>query len=265
MGTNKKERKEFIVTIINENILGSGIFRLMYKSIEKNTPKLFEHEWFVLFPKKMDINAWLDTRQYTNVKFKNYPVYESSDQYTLKFMLINFIEEIECSNGNVTYFDADHIFLSKMTLPKISEREVVFSSEDSIINSYKYGRIRNYNSSFIRSDIETWREIMYDWRINYEKLGDDVSVRFREEIAFSLAAIQHNLVILQLMNAIQSNYQKFTQNCCCFHYGGEYPESKNVKRYIKDLNRNNGVVVYTTLLDREKWIENIIYKLMNDI
>lgn len=257
-----KERREYIVTIIN-NKLTCKTFDIMYKSIKNKSPDLFDNEWFVLFPNDMALDEYLDERIYKKVRFLGYQAYKSADIYTLKFMLINFIEEIKCNNGNLTYMDADHIFLKPMKLQRIKNNEIIFSSEDSVIRSDHYGKIKNYNASFIRASLETWLMVMYGWKEKYEELENDILSRFREEIAFSLSVKENNICVTQLDSYTQSNFQKFNRNCICFHYGGEYTQAKLIKTYIKDF--NNPSINWGLLSDNDLWIINNICKIISEI
>lgn len=258
-----KKRREYIVTIINNSMLACKTFDIMYNSIKNNSPDLFDEEWFVLFPNNMALDEYLDERIYKRVRFLGYQAYKSSDIYTLKFMLINFIEELVSYNGNLTYIDADHVFLKPLKLQRIKNNEMIFSSEDSIIRSDNYGIIKNYNASFIRASLETWSKVMYAWKEKYEELENDILSRFREEIAFSLSVKENNIDVTQLSSYTQSNFQKFNKNCICFHYGGEYAQAKLIKTYIKDLNYQS--INWEILSDNDLWILEKVYKIINGI
>lgn len=79
-------------------------------------------------------------------------------------------------------------FFDNFPLIDIKNNEICLSSEKSYVTSSTYGTIINYNASFIRASLETWLKIVYEWRKIYEELEGDILTRFREEIAFSLAA-----------------------------------------------------------------------------
>lgn len=258
-----KGRRECIVTIINDNIATCRTFNIMYESIKRNSPNLLEYKWFVLFPSNMELNEFLNKNRYKGVKFVGYQAYKSEDIYTIKFMLINFIEEIMHSKSNLTYIDADHIFLKPLMLQKMKENEMMFSSENSIIQSVYYGEIKSYNASFLRASYETWLKVMYDWIKKYEELKRDISSRFREEIAFSLSVQENNICISQLDSNEQSNFQKFNKNCCFFHYGGEYSQSKLIKKCIENL--DNESINFGILSDDEIWILNKLYGLWRNV
>lgn len=151
------------------------------------------------------------------------------------FWYFNYATNSEADIGTITYMDADHIIFNEVELPAVEPGTVYLSSEKADVRTKSMGILTDYNTSFIRADVMTWKKVMHEWRKWYDLLEDQDVVRFREEIAFSCAAKQENIIIRQVRSELQSNFQVPNINCAMFHYGGDYPAAKKLKGLLGDL------------------------------
>lgn len=222
-------KKETIISIINNDIKYQSSLNLLLKSAAYNSNKLLENDWYILYAEGTDIK--IDFKKYNpNLHLLEVSVKETDDVYALKFAIINFIEMYGDSNHILTYLDTDHIVLQELVLPQVDCDTIFFSSEKNTTFIEKLGLVTDYNSSFIRADIPTWKKVIYGWRKWYEKLAVKDVGRFREEVAMSCAVQEAGITIKMVPPKIQSNFQSFDKNCALFHYGGEYPIAKSLKK-----------------------------------
>lgn len=247
METNKEQR-EYIISIINSDNVYRNAFEIMYQSMLSNSPNLQIFKWVVLYPIYDRFALTPLFFKYANVDFIGYSPYESSDKYTLKFLLINYIKDIVDDFCTITYIDCDHIFLKEFYLPPISDTEILFSSENCFASIETSNlNLVHYNASFLRATLPTWKSFVDDWKGIYSTLY--IESRFREEIAFSIAIEKNHIIPKQLDNLAQSNFQKYNKNCAFFHYGGEYKSSQIAKKFLVQK-----FVDTANLTQQQQWI-----------
>ena len=214
---------EAIVTIINHNIINQNALKIFILGLQKHHVK-FE-KLFVLAPSSQIDESLQNWLKRNHAIFVEYDLLKSDDPYFAKFLLKRFLNDPILDNIEiVTYMDPDHIVLKTIDINSLSRRGLTVSSENS-----EEIKFPHFNTSFISGHKKNWLKILKYWRCEYEKIKNTIGYRFREEIAFSLAAEKSEVCLIQAPIEFQSCFKEYSEECQIFHYGGEYFISKKIK------------------------------------
>lgn len=266
--------KNIYVTIIDENKINQKALFLMINTLLLTNLKLLS-KLYIVCPQYLSNHSVYKILRSNGINVFLYDFKPTDDKYYIKFLLCDFIKQFKNKFEVITYIDPDHIFLSELNSITPNYNEVILSSESNELLSeyfskytYENNHFINYNASYMSAKISTWSKIIYKWKDNYFKLNNQVSNRFREEIAFSISLMETKTKIIQLPVDIQSNFKVFDENCVMFHYGGEYSGALNIKALLRDGEiishtwiKNN----YDNAIDYiERWFWNSLQNVLKD-
>jgi hypothetical protein len=187
--------------------------------------------------------------QITQVAPVPLPVCRSSDPYFVKFLLSEYWRRGDADTV-VLYLDYDHVVRTPLRLPNVEPGTVLVSSEvhplmevdgaDSLDRRVRLAFAElHHNTSFIMGTRTDLRRVASAWGAAYTNLMM-VSHRYREELAFSLAAAQVGVSIFPVDLSVQSQWSAF-QNCgSLFHYGGSTISASSAKRTLAAIERGLG-------------------------
>lgn len=249
---NEDLDKTAFVTIVDENIVNQNALKICICSFLEyiiDNP----YNIIVLYPvdkAKYELLAWLDNNEIMSFGSK-LNILDRSDPYYVKFLLSNFIIDMGNKYDRIFYIDPDHIFIKTPNMDaepnsliigsevtKLDERLLDHLKEKHFLDS---SFMKHYNTSIIYGHIKTWEKAIAMWEQLYSEIQRITSQRYREEIAFTLAALQNDVLIRPADTLFQSSFHSFSKECSLFHYGGEYPESGRIKNCLKHDNVLNAL------------------------
>jgi len=159
----------------------------------------------------------------------------SYDQYFIQIglsKLFKFLDQHEL----LISIDYDHLVFDPLNfLCNISESEIMVSSE--FYNNLNLALINldnrsselmtlpkfHFNTSVIGGKVSELKKIGDHWYQAYDDLGSNISLRYRVEVAFSLATQRAGIMAFSLP----------FKKCFIFHYGGEAKGAKIMKNQLK--------------------------------
>ena len=236
----KKDQKikRLIITGVDSNPVNQNALKILLKSINANLNG-YTKDITVIYPQNelsLEYLTWLETNKISTFSGKPF---NPNDPYRVKLLLIDIIKEKGKNYDEIFYLDPDHIFLNQFKTIN-SKNALKVSSEikplgGEIVKCFRTKQNSNikefihYNTSIIYGNYKSWKKALDKWEHVYNKIFDFTSNRFREEIAFTYAAIQQKVQIIPVIPKFQSNFLVFDRNCIIFHYGGEFPQTKRIK------------------------------------
>ena len=233
----KKRKKDSIITVVDDNTVNKSAFIIMYTSFCKYSKSKDVDFWLLISLDLNDTN-FLKFLKGNKIRFLRYKAEKNGDPYYAKFIIKRFISDKGNIYKNVLYLDPDHIFIKKFELEDSVTNTIYFSSECTIVDNdflctlSGLNSFINYNASFVKAEVDVWKKIVKDWESYYYLIQGKVSPRFQEEIAFTLSTLKNKINVKQIEVEIQSNFCCFNRTCQVFHYGGDYIESIQIKKYI---------------------------------
>ncbi|TAK95298.1 hypothetical protein EPO05_04545, partial [Patescibacteria group bacterium] len=227
-----------IVTVTDGNQVNQIALRVLIKGLRRYVAS--EVDIVVLSPPNVltqSTATWLDAQ---GIAYRAYPLIQNGDIYQVKFLLVNFLRENQ-ENTNILYLDPDHIVLGNVfDSLKQTDQMLNVSSEVSTIDSAVFQALHeinsesiHYNTSLVYGYYLDWLAILDNWASIYNKIETFIPNRYREEIAFGMAAKPSGIDLLPVSNMDQSGFHNPRTDCILFHYGGEFPESKRIKLSLK--------------------------------
>lgn len=166
----------------------------------------------------------------------------SEDQYRAKLALANFVDAVESDDDEILYLDYDHLCRHVIALPA-TDCESLFLSSETVrlpegdrafgIELEDCARLSgtHFNTSLILGKRGVLRTASAGWELAYTTRLAQFPVRYREEVAFSLAARYADIRLNLVSSTVQGNWQQQDDACSLFHYGGE----SRCARIVKDL------------------------------
>jgi hypothetical protein len=201
-----------------------------------------------------------------------YPKFASDDPYVVKFFLSSFIKQEGEQFENILYLDPDHIVVKEFNFTAKDEtlyissevktlNDIVSPDNKILTDNIKY----HYNTSLIYGNRNSWLRALECWIDNYNLIKNSVTYRYREEVAFCLSAILAGINIIPVSTSMQSYFGNVNKKCRLFHYGGEYSESRSIKRSLDcnflDYRDLNDTVRRAN--DEEEWIVSKMNEIIN--
>lgn len=168
------------------------------------------------------------------------------DRYAAKFMLMEFALDLEASD-TLVYLDYDHIFWG---IPNIKAPlgQVIYVSSQKYSSSEhinKFGEAillperLQYNNSLIIASRNDFLAIAEEWFEKYRMLESQVSLRWREEVAFNISASRVGIRLSPVNVADQGGWHTMETATRLFHYGGNTSPALTVKSYLHSPRKNS--------------------------
>ena len=221
-----------IVTIFDNNVVNRIAAKVLIYGLKNH--KVPYDKFFVLYPTNTLLPEYKSWFVQQGVFYREYSLEDSDDPYYSKFLLESFISEYEVENSHlITYLDPDHVVFDNFKFSKPMAKSLYVSSE-KFIGSQKILDVCHYNTSLISGSKFSWSKVLRNWKKVYQDIYDVIDFRYREEIAFSIAAYQSKITLHRVSDNFQGCYRQFGQDIKLFHYGGEDQLAKRIKSYIID-------------------------------
>lgn len=163
----------------------------------------------------------------------SYPLSLLGDPYAVKFLLDDFVSDIGASFDEVLYLDPDHLVRAPINIDAAAGEYLFVSSQ--IPRERASGASMNFdhsNTSLIFGNPMMWRRVLKTWRQEYDRINAYIPVRFREEVAFTLAAARSNVSLIPVDESVQSHLSGIDHSCQLFHYGGDSWQARLIKRCV---------------------------------
>lgn len=166
----------------------------------------------------------------------------SEDRYRAKLALTHFVNAVENNDDEILYLDYDHLCRHVITLPATDYESLYLSSENVPLPERDHAfdleledcaRLSgtHFNTSLILGRRSVLCAASAGWELAYTTRLAQFPVRYREEVAFSLAARYAGIRLNLVSPTVQGNWQQQDDACSLFHYGGE----SRCARIIKGL------------------------------
>lgn len=260
-----------IISIIDGNPINQTALKIMLKGLKLNhQPRV---DIYVLCPSYVlteKIGTWLEAQ---GIGLYPYPIEPNGDPYQVKFLLSYFLRD-HTDLQEALYIDPDHIILGAVCL-KPQPNTLYVSSESAQLNINALHNLysnldknTHHNTSLIYGNTRDWLSIFDGWLHTYVQIHDLIPDRFREEIAFSLAASPAGIKLAPVGGEIQSGFHATHDNCTFFHYGGEYQETKRIKHCMKNeatMLKQLNELLQNPISPNEAWALNEIIKIWRNI
>ena len=179
------------------------------------------------------------------VETQKIPFSECDDPYATKLLLSAHIELISRETCLYIYLDADHFFRALPSLQSSVGAEILVGAtqdqlDDDDANVVLFPEEKDalgnthFNNSLIIGSTVILRQVFNRWPVVYSRLAGRVGKRFREEIAFSLAASELGYSCRSVPVGFQGSWDSIAQPCAVFHYGGNNRRSTRVKELLRN-------------------------------
>jgi hypothetical protein len=241
--TDKKPERRWLVSGVDQPYCALGL-RVLLETIS-SVDRHFSDSWtpLVLCP-ATDTSMVADIFG-DNSRYQVFPYHAvaSDDRYRAKLSLKEFVDSSACDSDLILYLDYDHVCRNRIRLPHLVARTVFLSSEIGLldrdlglgIDEEDAARLEHthFNTSLIFGSRNVLRAAMAGWEDAYNERLHRVPNRYREEVAFAVAATNAGICLSPVTTRLQGNWQNENPSCGLFHYGGEHEGAHQLKDYLR--------------------------------